>query len=303
MTNIGIIDLGSNSARIGIYNTEAKQAVYTGKYPCQLSRGMNADMLLKEDAMNRTATALMGFQEIMKKFQVSEVYAFATAAVRKAENKQEFIDKIARETGINIRVLSGEEEAEFDFLGVIGKTKMADAVILDTGGGSIEIIGAKDGKMTNAVSIPIGSRSIKELFFENGETPVAREMAKARVEEIIDDLTWLADFKGVPVIGIGGCNRTVARICLSNGEKDKMIDCYNINRDNVFQIFDKIGKTAPWDRENIKGITPDRTDIIYGGLLPLIVLMEKLESKRLAVTDAGLKEGIFQKIMENPATF
>ncbi len=303
MAYIGIIDLGSNSARIGVYNSDTSQAVYMGKCPVKLSEGMNCDMLLKDEAIKRTAVALAGFSEVMKQLNVSQVYAVATAAVRKAKNRDEFLEYIKGETGILIRVLSGEEEAELDFLGVMAKTKMTDAVILDTGGGSVEIIGARNGEMVHSESIQIGSRSIKELFFEKGETPEAKEKARLKVEEILSSLPWLSEFKGVPVIGIGGSNRTVARIDFAENEQDKLIDCYKVPKERVFEIFRRIEAAPICEREKIKGITPDRTDIIYGGLLPLTVLMEKLESDELVVTDAGLKEGIIKKILEKSATF
>ena len=201
-------------------------------------------------------------------------------------------------TGISIRVLSGEEEAKLDFMGVVGKTGISDAIILDTGGGSVEFIGVKNGEMTNCESIQIGSRSIKELFFKDGETEEAKNLAKEKVEEIISELKWLDDFCGVPIVGIGGSNRTVARICIAEKE-DKPIESYTVEGEKVFEIFDKIGATSPEKRGEIKGITPDRTDIIYGGLLPLTVLMERIKSDKLIVTDAGLRDGIAEKIIKN----
>lgn len=299
MTNIGIIDLGSNSVRISITDIENGKTLYQGKSAIKLSEGMNMDMVLKEEPIKRCIKALLSLSEIMKKFGVTEVYAVATAAVRKAKNQKEFLERIKKETGIEIRVLSGEEESEFDFLGVMGKTRINDAVILDTGGGSMEIIGAKNGKMTNAESIQIGSRSIKELFFEKGETIEAKDAAKAKVKELLDKLPWLDEFSNVPVIGIGGCNRTVARICLAESTPDGPIESYTIDKSKVFEIFDIIEKTPVASREEIKGITPDRTDIICGGLLPLIILMEKVKSDRLIVTDGGLRDGIAEKLMSS----
>lgn len=299
MTNIGIIDLGSNSVRISIVDIESGKTLYQGKNAIMLSEGMNKDMLLKEEPIKRCVNALLNLSETMKKFAVTEVLAVATAAVRKAKNQKDFLERIKKETGIKIRVLSGEEESEFDFLGVIGKTKISDAVILDTGGGSMEIIGAKNGEMVGAKSIQIGSRSIKELFFDKGETDNAKEAAKAKIKELIDELSWLDGFSNVPVIGIGGCNRTVARICLADVAPDGPIESYTVEKAKVFEIFDMIDKTPVDLRGDIKGVTPDRTDIIYGGLLPLIVLMEKVKSDRLVVTDGGLRDGIAEKIMRS----
>ena len=299
MTNVGIIDLGSNSVRISIVDIESGKTLYQGKNAIKLSEGMNKDMVLREEPIERCINALLSLCEVMKKFAVTQVLAVATAAVRKAENQREFLERIKKETGIEIRVLSGEEESEFDFLGVMGKTKVKDAVILDTGGGSMEIIGAKSGRMVGAKSIQIGSRSIKELFFDKGETDEAKETAIAKIKELIDELSWLDEFSNVPVIGIGGCNRTVARICLAEDTPDGPIESYTIEKNKVLEIFDKIEQTPIDLRGEINGITPDRTDIIYGGLLPLIILMEKVKSDSLIVTDGGLRDGIAEKLIQS----
>ncbi len=296
MNNTAIIDLGSNSVRMSIVDRDSGKTVLQTKRAIKLSEGMNSDMILRTEPIRRCAIALLEFSDIMRKAGVTSVFAVATAAVRKAKNQAEFLEQIKRETGIEIRVIDGKTESELDFLGVMSKTDIKDAVILDTGGGSMEIIGARDGKMIDCESIQIGSRSIKELFFEGGETEESRDRAKREVKRIMDGIKWLDEFSGVPVIGIGGCNRTVARICMEGGGKVGYIESYEADRKKVFEIFDLIGKCEVSERGNIKGITPDRTDIIYGGLLPLIVLMEKLSSGSLVVTDAGLRDGIAEKI-------
>lgn len=297
MTRLGIIDLGSNSVRASIVDGISGKTIYNGKTAVKLSEGMNLDGMLKEEPMRRSAAALAGIYEIMKKFGVDEIFAVATAAVRKAKNGAEFVEFIKKETGIEINVISGEKEAEYDFYGVVGRTGIKNAVILDTGGGSTEIIGAKDGKMTHCESVQIGSRSIKELFFAQGETLDAVRLAEDKVRDIIGGMDWLEKFSGAPVIGIGGCNRTVARICIAESE-DGLIEKYEVRCEKVFEIMEKVRKTAPSERLRIKGITPDRTDIIYGGLLPLKALMERLGSDRLIVTDAGLRDGIAMELMK-----
>lgn len=296
MARAGIIDLGSNSVRMSVVETKSQEVIYQGKIAIKLSEGMNLDMILKEEPILRCTAALLKLKAIMERLNTSEIYAVATAAVRKAKNREEFLKRIKRDTGIEIRILSGAEEARLDFLGVMSKTNATRAVILDTGGGSTEIIGAKDGKMTNAKSIQIGSRSIKELFFDKGETKDAKIAAQNRVKEFFAELSWLDELKGATVIGIGGCNRTLARICLAESEKDAPIESYELSRDKVFEIFGKIEWTKPEERGKIAGITSDRTDIIYGGLLPLIELMTKLESPRLIVTDGGLRDGIASEL-------
>ncbi|MBQ2890128.1 MAG: exopolyphosphatase [Clostridia bacterium] len=300
MTNIAVIDLGSNSVRVSVAKKESGEVVYIGKNPIMLSQGMNHDMLLKEEPKKRCKEAFLQIKEISKRFEVKEIYAFATAAVRKAYNQKEFLDFIKQETGIEIFVLTGEEEAELDCIGVLDKTGIKDALILDTGGGSTEFIGVKAGKIVGAVSVPIGSRSIKELFFGGGETPCGIEKAKEEIEKIIDGIPWLESLYGFSVIGIGGSNRTVGKIYLESIGPDFLIDKLIMDYDEVVEIISRIEVAPAEERLKINGITPDRADIILGGVLPLKVLMTKLKSPMLYITDAGLRDGIIKKIRENP---
>lgn len=296
---VGIIDLGSNSVRISIADTENGTTLYMGKKAIKLSQGMNEDMMLKPDAVKRCIMTFFELKLIMEKYAVERVFAVATAAVRKAKNKNEFLNLIKKETEIEIRVLSGEEEAHLDFLGVIGATNIEDAVILDTGGGSTEFIGVKNGEIIGAESVQLGSRSIKELFFKDGETQDGIENAKAEVKNFTDKIKWLDELSGVPVIGIGGSNRTVARISMGADGADKPIEEYEIESEEVFGIIERIRTTPAEKRLEINGVTSDRTDIIYGGLLPLEYLLTKLESKKFIVTDAGLRDGILKQLGEN----
>ncbi len=295
---VGIIDLGSNSVRISIADTENGTTLYMGKKAIRLSQGMNEDMMLKPDAVKRCVMTFFELKLIMEKYAVERVYAVATAAVRKARNKSEFLSLIKKETDIEIRVLSGEEEAYLDFLGVLGATNIEDAVILDTGGGSTEFIGVKNGEIIGTESVQLGSRSIKELYFKDGETQEGIENAKAEVKSFTDKIKWLDELLGVPVIGIGGSNRTIARISMGADGTDKPIKEYKMESEEVFEIVEKIGKTSVEKRIEIKGITHDRTDIIYGGVLPLEYLMRKLGSEKFIVTDAGLRDGILKCIKE-----
>lgn len=295
---VGIIDLGSNSVRISIADTENGTTLYMGKKAIKLSQGMNEDMMLKPDAVKRCVMTFFELKLIMEKYAVERVYAVATAAVRKAKNKSEFLEIMKKETGIEIRVLTGEEEAKLDFLGVMAATNISDTVILDTGGGSTEFIGVKNGEIIGAESVQLGSRSIKELFFKDGETQEGIENAKAEVKSFTDNIKWLDELSGVPVIGIGGSNRTIARISMGAEGADKPIEEYEMERETVFEIVEKIGKTPVEKRIDIKGITHDRIDIIYGGVLPLEYLLKKLGSKKFIVTDAGLRDGILKCIKE-----
>lgn len=169
---LAIIDLGSNSIRMDIVEIDEKTGSHRYIERCRdmarLSEGMNLDGNLQPEAIDRTIAALSEFKKIMKENNTDDVITVATAAVRKAGNSQEFIKQVEDETGIIVRVIKGEQEAEYDFLGVTSSLDIEDCVIVDTGGGSTEIILVNDGEPLARTSIPVGAVNMTEQFLFRG---------------------------------------------------------------------------------------------------------------------------------------
>lgn len=290
-----VIDLGSNSVRmdiVKIYPGAQTELLYQTRKMVRLSEDMTEDMRLKVEPMWRTIEALKEFKRETERFEVEEIHAVATAGVRKAENQKFFVAEVLRETGIALRVISGRQEAIYDFLGVVGTLKIEHCLIVDTGGGSTELIYVKDGTVREAVSIPMGAVSLSEQFFRRGESEQARRTAAEFVREQLNQVEWLQECCRIPIVGLGGSIRTLAKVNIKLSEKDAAIHGYELSKARVSELCHIIESRSPEERKKMRGIDRERADIIGGGLLPLRCLTEELNTERVIVSDHGLRTGL-----------
>ncbi|MDR3242115.1 MAG: hypothetical protein LBT37_08080 [Lactobacillaceae bacterium] len=169
MTVISVIDLGSNSTRMTVSKVHmdgSYEALYRDQSMVRLSEGMGADKILQKDAMKRTIEVMKQFIAEANKHRTEKLVAVATAAVRQAQNASEFTKMLKKATGIELRILSGNEEAYYDYLAVVNTLPVEDFIIMDTGGGSVEIVQVQAQKPMQMISVPIGSVNLTEAYLE-----------------------------------------------------------------------------------------------------------------------------------------
>ncbi len=303
---IAVIDLGSNSVRMDIADIDENAAGYSflerRRIMARLSEGMTADGNLQPEAVDRVIDALKEFKEIIDSHGVKDVIAVATAAVRGAANRAGFIRRAADETGINIRVIKGEQEAEYDFLGVISTLKIDDCVIVDTGGGSTEIILVSDREPLARTSVPVGAVNMTEQFLFRGETPEALSAMNSYISSCLDKIHWLDDAEGLPIVGMGGSIFNLAVV--ENGEPGvnrAALHGHEMDADAVIDTYARILDMSETERAD-EGIERGRTDTVPAGAAPVIELIEKLGSDRVIISSAGLKEGILAEFIEGIRT-
>lgn len=299
---LSIIDLGSNSIRMDIIkiyeNSGEHEYVCRQRKLVKLSEGMGMDGNLQPPAIERTLTALAEFKEIMNSFGTDEVIAIATAAVRNAGNSQEICNKIKDEIGISIQVIRGEQEAEYDFLGVMSTIDIDDYLILDTGGGSTEIILVNDREPLSRTSLPIGAVNMTEQFFDYGESKSALSELSDFISSQLDKVGWLEDAVGLPIIGLGGSlyNLAVAQAEVLNPNTN--LHGTVITSDVVKQTFDKLFNMSTNQREDL-GIEQGRIDTIVCGIIPAVELINKIDSPEIIISTASLREGVLFEYLEN----
>ncbi len=302
MKKLAVIDLGSNSIRMSIFEINADKTFrQTGNYRSmiKLSEGMTEDMCLKPEAQLRAVNSLLEYKHIMQRFGVTDLRTVATAAVRKAQNSKDFINTVKNATGITIEVIDGETEAELDCLAISETFGCKEGVICDIGGGSTEFIAIQSGNMQKpAISIPMGSRWITETFFSKGES--SREITDAinYISTQISKLPWLDKMKGAQIVGIGGTLRSLAKYHMKDFSKTT-ISHHKISGREIDTLFNSIANTPPHDRKFLPGIGEERADIILAGLLPLMELKKRLSSPNLLVADVGVREGILFDYIKN----
>lgn len=297
---IAIIDLGSNSVHVlimKIYQNGSYKMMDHVKEMVRLSEGMGEELTLKQQPMNRTIATLKLFKKLIKVYEVANVFCVATAAVRTAKNKDYFIERVKKETGFEIEVISGIEEACYDFIGVINTIDIKDCIIVDIGGASTEIILVKDRMVKEAISLPFGAVLLTERYLS--KDIIKQKSLKVLEEYLINQfrgIEWLEINKGLPIVGLGGTIRTIAKM-----DRKKIrfpfesLHNYQVTSEEVSYIYEKVSSVNLKQRKRIPGMNKDRADIITGGLTPLISLMKFLGTKRIIISGKGLREGVFFK--------
>jgi len=302
MSYLAIVDLGSNSARMVVEELH-KDGTYTEivreKQDTRIAQNMGAELILQEEPMARTIGALRYFQTRYARFE-PEVRAITTAAVRTAKNQSEFLARVKSATGITFQVLTGDQEAYYDYLGVQATLKVEAGVILDTGGASVELIAINHAKNMAAVSLPFGAVNLSEQFMLANDVIQSNiEVASEYIVQSYQNLPWLSSQKGQPVILLGGANRSLARMARTrSGEAEiNQIHGYEMSYELVMSIFDEIRYMTRADREQVAGLETTRADIIISGLLPLVNLMRLIEAPKVIFSESGVREGLIAETL------
>ncbi|WP_338211028.1 exopolyphosphatase [Lactiplantibacillus paraxiangfangensis] len=300
MENFAVIDLGSNSCRMTITQIQpdgSYTVTHRLKEMVRLSENENIGEVptLQPAAIERTLTALRSFKSVYDELPNLTLTAVATAATRKASNQKKFLKQVKNELGLDIDVIPGTTEAYYDYLGVVNTLPTTNCVMVDTGGGSCELVLIINGQAKELVSLPIGAVSLSEKF-DLRDKVAANELFKTMtfVDKLFNSVWWLRNGLNLPLVCLGGSNRTLAKI---NRRKNDFLNFEDIHgyrlRDTaIYETFDEVlGKDAD-QRAEVPGLAKDRADIIVGGMIPAITLMRFLDSDRMIFSQNGLREGI-----------
>ena len=297
MKKIGIIDIGSNSVRlilVEIYSPSSYRIIDDLKETVRLGDELFEGGKIKKSRFEFGIKTMRMFKGVLDIHNVDEVMAVATAAVRKASNGKEFISSILCETGIEARILTGREEAEYDYLGVISTIDIYEGLIIDIGGGSTEFIYFKNRKIQGAVSIPIGSLDISENFdIMDIATEEKLEKLEVYLRKNLEDIEFLKNLKNLPIIGVGGTIRNIGKIHRRKiNFPHEMNHNYRLYREDVEDILINLKDKNCEGRKKVRGISKYRSDIIVGVTKFVDIIMEYCKSRELVISASGLREGL-----------
>ena len=294
---VAIIDLGSNSIRMNVIDIRDNNAVVLENIRriVRLSEGMGEEKLIRQNAVDRTLAVLKDFKKIIDDMAVDEVRAIATAALRSAKNSELFTVP-ASEIGIDFEIISGEREAYYDYMGVVNTLPVDDCMIVDIGGASTELIYVKDGKNTEMVSIPMAAVNITEKYF-SGTVADDKELDFA-VEQFADrlrEVEWLKNVSNVNIVGIGGTIRALAKM---QNIADEEVHGFTMSKELTFDKIYELVKMPIEARASVDGIGNGRADIILGGVVPLLAIMDYINSPKLISCVSSLREGVMYDILK-----
>lgn len=309
MSHYAVIDLGSNSARLSVWQMTtdgAPKEVVKLKEMVRLSEGMGPERTLKEPAMVRTIAALKKFATALRAFHPLKLDVLATAAARGAANQKAFLTRVRAETGLAITVISGSREAELDYLGVVNTLPIQNALIMDTGGGSTELALVQSRKLAHRISLPVGAVNLSERYLSADRVkPVELFNLITDLSTMLNGVWWLRKALNLPIVALGGSNRTLAKIqrrreALGNYED---IHGYRMSTTAANAIYaDVLGKDLT-ARKEIPGLARERADIIIGGLTPVITMLRYIDCDRLMFSQNGLREGALYQYLTTTENF
>lgn len=305
MENVVILDLGSNSTRLSINEVTngSFREVRRQKVMTRMAEGMGktlGEKVLKKAAIKRTLAALTDFKKEYQDLPNLKVKGIATAAVRAASNSQAFLNQVKELTGVDVEVLSGDAEAYYDYVGVKNSLKLNDFILCDMGGGSFELAVVKDGQAVNLASIPFGAVSLTERF--NAQDLLsAKDLFRFQgfVQGLFNEQLWLLEGRYLPLVLLGGANRTVARTEMMRRGQKNLDEFHGVKMSarSFLNIYtDWLGLNFSQRQERL-GVEADRADIILGGLTPIAQLIQQLDIPELIFSESGVREGILYSMV------
>lgn len=302
---LATVDLGTNTVRLLVVEaTEgAWHPIHQTQRVTRLGEGQAAAAgHLQPEPMRRTATAVAEFARAARELGATRVRIVATSAVREAANRAEFVARLEAEAGEPVEVISGDEEARLTLEGVAaGLPGLADDFVLfDIGGGSTELVRARDGRVVAAVSLRLGVVSLVE---EWGEPGPVREDRFARMREGIERRLAVEvpeAIAGGPgeLVGTAGTVTTLAALDLGLAAYDAArVQGRRLDRAAVERELARLGALSVAERGRLPCLPPGRADVIIPGIAICLAVMTRLGRGQLVVSDWGLREGILCELL------
>lgn len=303
---IGIIDLGSNSVRLMVVRINANASctvLNQVKHMVRLGEGGFLKNRLQEKTMHRTLNVLQGLAEMCAAYEAKEIIAIATAAVRDADNGQEFIRQIHERTGLEFDVISGREEARLIYLGVSNSLEYSKKVrlFIDIGGGSTELIVASSEKLENLDSLKLGCVRLTNLFFEQDIGPISSYRYAALQRYIRNAGLYafqrIGQYAIQEAIGSSGTIQNLMDIAAATeqeeiGETNKKPEKPLLYYNSLKRVVRKLCALSLEDRRLLPGINPNRADVIIAGAAILQTLMEDVRLSSIRVSNRTLQDGV-----------
>ena len=327
---IAAVDIGSNSIRMIVADVSPAgeiRVVDEMKAMPRLGAGVDRTGELAADGMDAAAAALARMAELARQMNADRVEAVATSAVRDARNGGAFLDRVAAECGLRVRLLSGEEEARLSFRSALAHFELGAGrtVVMDIGGGSLELALAAEGLLDRLVSLPFGAIRATEQFLADARRGGALEITGRALRELRRAVRWAVrdavparEWRGARVIGSGGTFTNLAgivgagggskagnkaRAAAAKGPAPKGTPARGtvgvrsrhgtvVSRAEVEHVLDRLAAMSPAERAAVPGLNPARADIIVAGLAVAAEVLAVFEARELHVSGYGIREGI-----------
>jgi exopolyphosphatase/guanosine-5'-triphosphate,3'-diphosphate pyrophosphatase len=312
-SHTAVVDLGSNSWRLVVYSYGTGSVGTWWKRTDELyeavriGAGMDASdgpPRLTDAAMQRGLETLTVFERFCGASDLvgDDVHVFATSAIRDAANSRQFRTRVSKQTGWQVELLTAEQEAHYGYVAAVNSSTLEDGIVLDIGGGSMQLIEVAGRDESGAVSFPLGAVRMTERFLADSNPrglPRKRDIQRLRahVEKTLWGIDWLRG-RGGRLVATGGAVRNLAAAAQraqfgSSGGIDLGVQGFVITHAAMDELVTELAAMTVTERSTVPGIKPSRADIILAAAITLQTVMRVGDFDGIEATESGLRDGIF----------
>lgn len=301
---LAVVDLGSNTFRLVVFEYTLPDGPFRLvdeiREVVRLTEGTGPDAPISDEAIARAAKVGRLFAGYCRNSDIDEVRAVATSAIRDAPNGTEVLQAIV-DGGLPARVISGDDEARYGYLGAVNGTTLTDGLVAELGGGSIQVGRVGDRLLTHSVSQPLGAVRMTDAFMTAPLT--TRDDVKRLRRHAVDIFRqdpFIAD--GQRVVAMGGALRTLAAMAQKATDYPlNEVHGYVLHRAVLADLIEEMVSLPKRERKRIPGLKADRADIMLAGAVVVDALMQVADVDRIEICAQGLRWGVFWEAFLAPA--
>jgi exopolyphosphatase/guanosine-5'-triphosphate,3'-diphosphate pyrophosphatase len=284
---IAVIDIGSNSLRLVVYERLARVPVplFNEKVLCGLGRDLSRTGLLNPQGIGLALDTMSRFARLLRGMQVDDVHVLATAAVRDAADGTAFVQDVLRRCGLQAMVISGGDEARLSAMGLLCGLPHADGVMGDLGGGSLELVGIDAGAIGPQDTSPLGPL---RLMDRKG----GKKAARAVVEQALDELAWLPAYAGRRFYAVGGAWRSLGKAHMETvAHPLHVVQEYTVAGADMAALAESVAGGGKRTLERFATVSKRRLDILPYAALVMQAVLDRLAPQEVVFSALGLREG------------
>lgn len=298
---IAVIDLGTNTCLLLISELVSGKVITVGDFQeaPRLGKGVDKEKKISDSMFGIIKDVFLRYKQICAENRCDHIFAFGTSALRDALNRDEFVEYIHAETGIEIEIIGGKKEARFAFEGaLIDYPSKNNHIVLDIGGGSTEVSLLNNGRFTS-ISMDIGSVRLKEKFFEESYSIENLEKAEQFILHNFISLAYL-NLQNYNLVGVAGTVTTLSAINMDlNKFEAGKVNQSTLRLSDVERIFTRLTEMREVQIKSLGEYMTGRSDIITAGAFILLQFMKHFKFEKITVSTKGLRYGAALEIFSS----
>lgn len=305
---ISIIDIGSNTIKLVIYEVRKDNSfigVHQESTKVKLGESLAYSDSLNEQSILKSIDVLLQYRDIARLEAANKVLCVGTSAVREARNGQYFIEQVLKKTGFRIRVLNGEEEAYYSYLGASMMTCIPNGLFFDLGGGSLELVYTEDFNVKKAEALPLGALRLSRTFADE-DGSFSKKDCDNMTQRILDTLPTKKSY-GIGIdtllVGAGGTLRALGRYDQKRSEFPfEKIHNYRLTLNTIDSLSKDLSFLKPSEISSRRSFDSTRVETVVAGIHVIHSIMKEFDFEEVIISGYGIREGILASFIQNPNT-